>query len=390
MAAKRDKNSHVDGLQYGHIIKTTAEKLLPVYRIRCRRKEGCLRRMKEVGVRDAAHRRASRRGRPMAKPAGRLRGQTLEGERCVMTMLSNISADELKSLLDSGGPVCLIDVLPPEYYGERHIPGAGNACVYEMAFLEKLTGIVNDRDTPLVVYGASARSREAAVAVDKLRRAGYRDVRELVGGLAAWLAAGYGLEAGEGPGAAEMTLKDGLYAVDSAASRLEWLGRNLNGRHYGTIAVSGGEVGIKNGLLTGGSVSLDMRSIADLDLADEGYRSMLVSHLKSDDFFDVENYPSAVYAINGSEFLPEASSSSLVYQVTGSLELRGVHRELPLTAEMALLPDDHIKARVLCDLDRTRWGAIYGSGRFFEKLGQHLVNEIVTVEIFLTAGLRRS
>ncbi|KAB0666309.1 sulfurtransferase [Oryzomonas japonica] len=305
-------------------------------------------------------------------------------------MLSSISAGELKSLLDSGGPVCLVDVLPPEYFGERHIPGASNACVYEMAFLENLTKIVSDRDTPLVVYGASARSREASVAVEKLRRAGYREVRELAGGLAAWRAAGYGVEAGQGPAVPEIAIADGGYVVDCAASRLEWMGRNLNGRHYGTIAVAGGEILVKKGGPAGGSITLDMGSIADIDLKDEGYNRMLVSHLKSDDFFDVATYPEAVYVINGSELLPEASTCSLVYRVMGSLELRGVKRELPLTAEVAPQPDGQLKARVLCDLDRTRWGAIYGSGRLFEKLGQHLVNEIVTVELFLVAKMRQN
>jgi rhodanese-related sulfurtransferase len=305
----------------------------------------------------------------------------------MMAMLTNIAAGELKSLLDSGSPVCLVDVLPPEYYGERHIPGANNACVYEVAFLENLAKIVSDRDTPLVVYGASARSREASVAAEKLRHAGYREVRELAGGLAAWRTAGYALEIGEGPAVAEMAIKDGQYTVDSAASRLEWTGRNLSGRHNGTIAVSGGEVAVKKGLLAGGSITLDMRSIADLDLKDEGYNRMLVSHLKSDDFFDVANYPSAVYAIDGSQLLPEASACSLVYQVMGSLELKGVQKDLPLTAEVVPQPDDQLKARVLCDLDRTRWGVLYGSGRFFEKLGMHLVNEIVTVELFLVAKM---
>jgi rhodanese-related sulfurtransferase len=305
-------------------------------------------------------------------------------------MISDISAGELKSLLDSGSPVCLIDVLPPEYFGERHITGANNACVYEVAFLENLTNIVNDRDTPLVVYGASARSREASVAVEKLRRAGYREVRELAGGLAAWRAAGYALELGEGPAVAEMALKDGQYTVDGAASRLEWMGRNLNGRHYGTIAVTGGEVGVIHGLLAGGSITLDMGSIADLDLKDEGYNRMLVSHLKSDDFFDVANYPSAVYAIDGSELLPEESACSLVLQVKGSLEMKGVRKDLPLMVEVVPQTDGLLKARVLCDLDRTRWGVLYGSGRFFEKLGMHLVNELVTVELFLSARLRKS
>jgi rhodanese-related sulfurtransferase len=305
-----------------------------------------------------------------------------------MAMLSSISAAELKSLLDSGGPVCLVDLFPPEYYGECHIPGASNACVYEVAFLENFARIVGDREVTVVVYGASSRSREAAVAVEKLRRAGYREVRELAGGLEGWRGAGYALEAGEGPGVVAIAVPDGGYAIDGAASRLEWTGRNINNRHYGTIAVSGGEVSVKGGLIAGGSITLDMTSITNLDLKDEAYNRMLISHLKSDDFFDVGTYPSAVYVIEGSELLPQASGSSLSYRVAGSLELKGARRELPLIAEVVPQPDGQLKARVLCDLDRTLWGVLYGSGRFFEKLGMHLVNEIVTIELFLTATLR--
>lgn len=302
-------------------------------------------------------------------------------------MSSNISAEELKSFLDSGKPVCLIDVLPPEYYAERHIPGAKNACVYEVVFLENMANIASGRDTPLVAYGAAAGSQEAAVAVEKLRRAGYREVLELAGGLEGWLAAGYAPEEGIGAAVVEMALKDGLYVVDSAASRLEWTARNLSGRHNGTIAVSGGEFVVKNGLPAGGGVALDMESVANLDLKDEGYNRMLVSHLKSEDFLDVANYPSAVYAIDGSEHLPEASSSSLVYRVNGSLELKGVRKNLPLAAEVVPQPDGQIKVRMLCDLDRTQWGILYGSGRFFGKLGMHLVNDVVTIELFLSAKL---
>jgi hypothetical protein len=70
--------------------------------------------------------------------------------------------------------------------------------------------------------------------------------------------------------------------------------------------------------------------------------------------------------------------------------MKGVRQELPLVAEVVPQPDGLLKARVLCDLDRTRWGVLYGSGRFFEKLGMHLVSEIVTVELFLAARLRQS
>jgi hypothetical protein len=70
--------------------------------------------------------------------------------------------------------------------------------------------------------------------------------------------------------------------------------------------------------------------------------------------------------------------------------LKGMHRDLPLRAEVVPQQDDQLKARVLCDLDRTHWGVLYGSGRFYDKLGMHLVNEIITAELFLVAKLLRT
>jgi polyisoprenoid-binding protein YceI len=302
-----------------------------------------------------------------------------------MVMSSRISPEELNTLLGSDALVRVIDTLPPEYYGQGHIPGACNACVYEMVFLGTVAEITAGPDIPIVVYGSSDRSRGAAVAVEKLGRAGYLDVRELAGGLEAWQSAGYAVETAGSAVISETVVVDGTYGIDTSASRLEWTGRNLNGRHFGTIAVSGGEVRGEKGLLTGGSVTLDMNSITNLDLKDEGYNSMLISHLKSDDFFEVSRYPSAVYVIKGSELSPDSSSSSLNYLVWGGLELKGISRELKLNAEVASQPDGQLKARVSCDLDRTEWDVLYGSGKFFEKLGMHLVNEMVSIELFLTA-----
>ena len=33
------------------------------------------------------------------------------------------------------------------------------------------------------------------------------------------------------------------------------------------------------------------------------------------------------------------------------------------------------------DLDRTRWNVLYGSSRFFEHLGMHLVYDLLTIEL---------
>jgi hypothetical protein len=48
-----------------------------------------------------------------------------------------------------------------------------------------------------------------------------------------------------------------------------------------------------------------------------------------------------------------------------------------------ILPNDHFqKARLPgahFDFDRTRWNVIYGSSRFFEHLGMHLVFDLISI-----------
>ncbi|MBK5274162.1 MAG: YceI family protein [Desulfuromonadales bacterium] len=299
-------------------------------------------------------------------------------------MKQAITVAELIALLESGEPNVLIDTHPPEYFQQAHLPGASNACVYEMTFLDTVAGIVASPDTPIVVYGSSDRSQAGVVACRKLAEAGYRNVRELSGGLKAWQTAGIGLEPDavchdETPAA----LRDGTYHLDTKASRLEWIGRNLNNRHYGIISVAEGSVKIAGGLISGGSVTLDMHSIVNLDLRDEAYNRMLISHLKSDDFFHVERYPTATFRLDSSKTIPEAAPGSPGQIVTGSLELKGSSNQLSFPVEIAAQENGHIKAHAAFDIDRTRWGVLYGSGRFFEKLGMHLVSDTISIELFL-------
>ena len=37
------------------------------------------------------------------------------------------------------------------------------------------------------------------------------------------------------------------------------------------------------------------------------------------------------------------------------------------------------------DFDRTLWNVVYGSGRLFEKLGMHLVNDLISLQLKIVA-----
>lgn len=279
----------------------------------------------------------------------------------------------------------IIDVLPPECYGSRHLPGARNACVYEVTFLDQVKRITGDRDKPIVVYDSSHRSKASGCAVQKLKAAGYRKVMELCGGIEEWEGSGYPVEICGPELEEEPALADGVRSIDCGSSRVEWAGRNLVKKHHGTIGISGGELVVRDGLVTGGTIAIDMRTIRNIDLADAEENSQLIRHLKSDDFFDVEQFPSAAFELVDCGTLVGATPGSPNHFIKGKLTIKGVTRELSLPAIIVPGDDGTVKAHACFDIDRTEWNVFYGSGKLFEWLGMHLVNDSITLEMFITA-----
>lgn len=294
-----------------------------------------------------------------------------------------ITCTQLQERILSGAVV--VDVMTPEDYAACHIKGATSACIYEMVFLERVTECVPDRTTELVVYDASGTSRAAEAARERLIQAGYSAVSILKGGLAGWQLAGLPIETGDQAGLPEPKLQDGTYLVDTEKSVLEWIGRNLNNRHLGRIAIQEGNLAIQDGKVSGGSIVLDMNSITNLDLQDPAWRDMLLRHLKSDDFFAVERFPTASFRLNDWEEVKGTSREALNGIASGELTIRNVTRPLKFPAVVAPQADGGIKAHAAFDIDRTLWNVCYGSGKLFERLGMHLVHDIISLELFILA-----
>ncbi|MDA8431317.1 MAG: YceI family protein [Geobacteraceae bacterium] len=298
-------------------------------------------------------------------------------------MDATITSHELQQLL-ADHAVTLIDVLLPEDFACRHIPAAGNACVYEMVFLERVAECAPDRDRPVVVYDDSGTTLAARTAKEKLERAGYGRVRILEGGLQAWQASGFAVESSvAAPPLA--TVRDGVYRVDGEKSVVEWIGRNINNRHHGRITISSGEIVVSKGLPLSGSVVLDMNTITNLDLQDEGWRNMLLSHLKSEDFFDVARYPTASFTLRGAAPIAGSTAGTANLEIAGLLTVRDTTRSLCFAAMVVPQADGTLKAQAALDLDRTLWDVSYGSGKLYERLGMHLVNDLISIELFIVA-----
>lgn len=273
-------------------------------------------------------------------------------------------------------PSPLIDILSTESFAEEHLPGAVNICVYEVAFLDKIRAAFPDPNAPLTIYGLNDSTHEAEVAVKKLAAAGYRHVQVLADGLEGWKLSGGEIERG-----VAVEAISGRYEVDTTMSVVEWMGRNLFNRHLGTVELDSGHIMMNDGKLVGGCLSIDMTTLYCADIPDPVLNAHLIAHLKSDDFFSVDKFPRAEFVISASLPRSGVRADEPNYQIRGDFTLRGITKPMDFAAVVAKEADGAFAAQAVLELDRTVWGAIYGSAKFFGRLGQHLVNDEVHLHL---------
>jgi polyisoprenoid-binding protein YceI/rhodanese-related sulfurtransferase len=276
-------------------------------------------------------------------------------------------------------PSPLIDILSAESFAAEHLPSSVNICVYETAFIDKIRAAFPDTNTELTVYGLNHSTLEASVALAKLAAAGYGRVQALPGGLEGWKASG-----GEVVRGVATELPSGRFEVDQITSLVEWMGRNLFSRHLGTVELGPGYLQIQNGRLAGGHLTIDMTSLSCTDIPDPGLCERLIAHLESEDFFSVGEYPQAEFQIREADYRSGLRPDEPNYQIKGDFTLRGVTKPIEFAAVVARKADGSFTAQALLDLDRTWWGANYGSAKLFGRLGQHIVNDEFHLQLKVT------
>lgn len=161
------------------------------------------------------------------------------------------------------------------------------------------------------------------------------------------------------------------YTVDTRNSTLQWHGKKVTGEHFGFIVLKNGKMMMKDGQITGGKFVIDMTTITNTDLKDETYNQKLVNHLKSDDFFGVETYPEAVLEIKSSSPFKNNEAT-----VTAHLTIKkDTH---PVTFVVSRDGDIYTAEIVV---DRSRFDVRYGSGSFFDNLGDNMIYDDFTMNV---------
>ena len=164
----------------------------------------------------------------------------------------------------------------------------------------------------------------------------------------------------------------GQFNVSPENSHLKWKGKKVTGKHYGSIDIASGSVEFENGSLTSANFTVDMTSLTVEDIEDEENNAKLKGHLMSDDFFDVENHNTAtllVTSVDGNT-------------VTADLTIRGTTNPVTFPIEVEETEDAVVVSGKL-DVDRTLYNVRYGSGKFFEDLGDKMIYDTFNLDFKL-------
>lgn len=172
---------------------------------------------------------------------------------------------------------------------------------------------------------------------------------------------------------ASVEVVNATYAIDLDNSSLEWVGKAVGKSHNGTVNIISGEVELKDSQVVSGLFEIDMTTIKTLDLQGTAAQG-LDSHLKNEDFFAVDEYPLSTLSVRNMALNGGAG------QITADLTIKGITNEIvfPFTYVME---GDNLEVQADLLLDRTLWDVRYGSGKFFQDLGDKVISDDMEISL---------
>jgi polyisoprenoid-binding protein YceI len=137
--------------------------------------------------------------------------------------------------------------------------------------------------------------------------------------------------------------------IDTAASKVGWVGAKVTGSHEGGFRKFDGTVTVDGSNVTAAKLTIDAASIYTDSEKLEG-------HLRSPDFFAVEQYPNATFETT--EIVPAAGAAGATHMVTGNLMIRGKTNSVTFPASIKV---DGGRATAKADfkINRQDWGITY-------------------------------
>ncbi len=183
----------------------------------------------------------------------------------------------------------------------------------------------------------------------------------------------------------------GSFEVNTEHSTVRWTGYKIGSKHEGELKLKEGGLDMVEGVLKGGKFVVDMATLSCTDIKDADNNKKLVDHLKSGDFFNVEAHPTASFTINktipyGSEKVKGNGQEYTkdTYKVLGDLTIKGITK--PIKTKIDIYDyESSISGVARLEIDRSDFDIRYGSGSFFDDLGDKLIYDEIRLDIQVSA-----
>ncbi|MGB0424400.1 MAG: YceI family protein, partial [Flavobacteriales bacterium] len=148
------------------------------------------------------------------------------------------------------------------------------------------------------------------------------------------------------------------YSQVKKGSVLHWSASHLGGLEprIGKIYCKSARVISSDGELTTADISMDMSNMS-VDNLEEESALELVSHLQSNDFFDVPNYPISTFELARIEPI----SGDFNSKITGNLSILGVRKSISFKANIEVTPEQVSVHSEEFTIDRDDWGMTYNA-----------------------------
>ena len=161
--------------------------------------------------------------------------------------------------------------------------------------------------------------------------------------------------------------------INTTKSIINWEGKKITGEHAGTINFKDGYLIFKDKKVTGGSFTADMTSLSNTDQTGSS-KQKLEGHLKSEDFFSTAKFTTATLV-----FKNIANEGNNKYLINADLTIKGTTN--PIQFELVMV--DKKKATAKLNINRTKYDIKYGSGSYFDDLGDKTIFDNFELNVVL-------
>lgn len=171
--------------------------------------------------------------------------------------------------------------------------------------------------------------------------------------------------------------------INTDKSTITWSAKKLVGQtnHTGTVQIKNGSINLESGAISEGKIIVSMKTIENEDIQNQAMKGKLVSHLKSEDFFAVENFPETTLTITEAD---EEVGPENTHMLTGDLTIKGITNQISFPAKI-LIAENIATADAEFSINRIDWGIKFGSNSFFDNLGDQAIDDMMNFKIHIEA-----